>query len=168
MGKAALFILMAFRVCGQSSAWEQPALDSISPVVIHIDKSTVLNHFYINGELVALELLQTGDLANRTSTTWYFNGDIVKSAMKKECRTDDTQILDLAMYTEAHRRSDGTVDYSELPCNCVTLKVDFQSPRMLRTIDGTDIFPPAAEYNTERRHLYNAYFDLVKDVSLND
>lgn len=79
------------------------------------DQYTHLRGFYYDHELIALETEQVGELANLTRCRYYLKNGLLFSTSTHDCRTNEYEILDLALYSEANRDSLGRVDYSKLP-----------------------------------------------------
>ena len=109
-----------------------------------------LRGYYYNNELVALQTFQKGELANFTRCTYYMKDNKLFSSSQHKCRTNEYEILDLDLYSEKNRDSLGSVDYSKLPTNCMTVKLFYQSEKMTREIEGMDVFDPLESYSERK------------------
>jgi len=120
--------------------------------------------YYYNDELVAIQTLRKGELADFNRCTYYLKNGALFSSSMHDCRTNQYEILDLALYSEANRDSLGKVDYSKLPTNCMTVKLFCQSEKMTREIEGLDVFDPLEPFSERKRSDHEQCKQLLAEL----
>ena len=128
------------------------------------DNYTHLRGFYYDHELIAVETEQVGELANLTRCRYYLKNGLLFSSCMHDCRTNEYEILDLALYSEANRDSLGRVDYSKLPTNCMTLKLFCASGKMTREVEGIDVFDQPASISEKQRKDFETCDQLLSEL----
>lgn len=121
-----------------------------SKAVVHkilpsTEAQTTTTAWYFDGSLVCIALEESGELANTITTHYYIRNDSLVAIQTRKCLTS-SEILDLEHYSEAHRDSLGNVDLSQLPTDCMTVCVFYESGKMSRQIEGYDVFDPLKPY----------------------
>ncbi len=162
-------LLLTLFSCGSAFAQEPLELSYMQEIDAKMDSRAIVRKefpsneetataWYFDGSLVCIAFEQQGELANRTTTRYYIRNDSLIATQTHKCLTSN-EILDLEYYMEAHRDSLGNVDLSQLPTNCVTVCVFYQSEKMSRAIEGYDVFDelkPYTELQTSGRERFTA------------